>query len=205
LGKKPHHISARLHERQGKAVVFRQCVDFGVFIPYLSLMWGVERKWGRQRKLGSFEGGNAVKWTVRIEVTQDGKGPPTSDIGTITRSTGDLLPEQIGLTLEEGRQLLHRIQMAIIGHQVHGYEIRRRLCKGCGRHQRIKDTRRKCVQTAFGAFRLRGRRYRVCRCQARGIGTVLFPLGEIIPRRTTPEVRFLFAELGATMPCLLLR
>jgi hypothetical protein len=27
-----------------------------------------------------------------------------------------------------------------------------------------------------------------------------FPLGEIIPRRTTPEVRYLFAELGARMP-----
>jgi hypothetical protein len=118
-----------------------------------------------------------VKWTIRIEVTQDGKGPTTCDIGTITRSTGDLLPEQIGLSLEEGRQLLHRIQMAIIGHQVHGYEIRRRSCNGCGRHQRIKDTRRKCVQTPFGAFRLRGRRYRVCQCQPRGIRRVLFPLG----------------------------
>ncbi len=90
--------------------------------------------------------------------------------------------------------------MAIIGNQVHGYELRRTLCNDCGRHQRIKDTRRKCVQTAFGAFRLRERRYRVCRCQPREIGPVFFPLGEIIPRRTTPEVRFLFAELGATMP-----
>jgi hypothetical protein len=26
-----------------------------------------------------------------------------------------------------------------------------------------------------------------------------FPLGEIIPRRTTPEVRYLFAERGARM------
>ena len=109
-------------------------------------------------------------------------------------------PEQIGLTLEEGQQLLRGIQMAIIGNQVHEYELRRRLCNDCGRRQRIKDTRRKCVQTAFGAFRLRGRRYRACRCQLREIGPVFFPLGEIIPRRTTPEVRFLFAESGASMP-----
>ena len=26
-----------------------------------------------------------------------------------------------------------------------------------------------------------------------------FPLGEIIPRRTTPELRYLFAELGAAL------
>ena len=141
-----------------------------------------------------------MKWTIRIEVTLDGNGPSTRDVGTITRPIADLSPEQIGLTLEEGQQLLRRIQMAIIGNQVHGYELRRRLCNDCGRRQRIKDTRRKCVQTAFGAFRLRGRRYRVCQCQRREIGPVFFPLGEIIPRRTTPEVRFLFAELGATMP-----
>jgi hypothetical protein len=28
----------------------------------------------------------------------------------------------------------------------------------------------------------------------------LFPLGELIPRRTTPELRYLLAELGARMP-----
>jgi hypothetical protein len=142
-----------------------------------------------------------VKWTIRIEITQGGKGPTTRDIGTITRPIADLLPEQIGLTLEEGQHLLRRIQMAIIGHQVHGYELRRRLCNDCGRQRRIKDTRRKSVQTAFGAYRLRGRRYRVCHCGApREIAPAFFPLREIIPRRTTPEVRFLFAELGATMP-----
>ena len=84
-----------------------------------------EREWnvsgGDRHKIGPipFEGGTAVKWTIRIEVTQDGKGSTTRDIGTITRPIADLLPEQIGLTLEEGQQLLRRIQMAIIGHQVH--------------------------------------------------------------------------------------
>ena len=34
----------------------------------------------------------------------------------------------------------------------------------------------------------------------RGYSPAFFPLGELIPRRTTPEVRYLFAELGARMP-----
>jgi len=33
------------------------------------------------------------------------------------------------------------IQMAIIGNQVHEYELRRRLCNDCGRRQRIKASR----------------------------------------------------------------
>jgi hypothetical protein len=57
-----------------------------------------------------------VKWTIRIEVTlDDDNGPTTRDVGTITRPIADLSPEQIGLTLEEGQQLLRGIQMAIIG------------------------------------------------------------------------------------------
>jgi len=71
----------------------------------------------------------------------------------------------------------------------------------CGKPKRIKDIRTKCVQTVFGAFRFRGRRYRSCACRDHPDGYRQdFPLGEIIPRRTTPEVRYLFAELGARMP-----
>jgi hypothetical protein len=83
-----------------------------------------------------------VKWTIRIEVTlDDDNGPTTRDVGTIMRPIADLSPEQIGLTLEEGQQLLRGIQMAIIGNQVHEYELRRRLCNDCGRRQRIKASR----------------------------------------------------------------
>jgi hypothetical protein len=142
-----------------------------------------------------------MKWTIRIELTPDDNPPITSEIGTITRPIADLSPEQIGLTLEEGQQLLRRIQVEVIASQAHAYALCRRACVDCGRPKRIKDTRTKCVQTAFGAFRFRGRRYKACGCRDNPEGPRQdFPLGEIIPRRTTPEVRYLFAELGASMP-----
>jgi hypothetical protein len=47
-----------------------------------------------------------MKWTIRLELTPDGNRPITYDIGTITRPIADLSPEEIGLTLEEGQQLL---------------------------------------------------------------------------------------------------
>ena len=141
-----------------------------------------------------------MKWTIRIEFSVDGKEPSSCVVGTITRPVVDVLPEQIGLSLEEGQQLLRGVQMAILADQSHRYELGRVRCSDCGRRQRIKDTRCKCVQTAFGAFRLRGRRYWVCQCRAQSMDTLVFPLGEIISRRTTPEVRYLFAELGASMP-----
>jgi hypothetical protein len=89
----------------------------------------------------------------------------------------------------------------MITSQAYAYALCRRPCVHCGRPRRIKDVRTKCVQTAFGAFRFRGRRYRKCGCRDHtGELRQDFPLGEIIPRRTTPEVRYLFAELGARMP-----
>jgi hypothetical protein len=57
-----------------------------------------------------------MKWTIRVELTPDGNPPITYDIGTITRPIADLSPEQIGLTLEEGQQLLRRIQVEITWH-----------------------------------------------------------------------------------------
>jgi hypothetical protein len=142
-----------------------------------------------------------MKWTIRVELTPDGNPPITYDIGTITRPIANLSPEQIGLTLEEGQQLLRRVQVEIIASQAHAYALCRRACVDCGRPKRIKDTRTKCVQTVFCAFRFRGRRYRACGCRDHpGAFRQEFPLGEIIPRRTTPEVRYLFAELGAGMP-----
>jgi len=132
-----------------------------------------------------------MKWTIRVELTPDGNPPITYDIGTITRPIADLSPEQIGLTIEDGQQLLRRIQVKVIASQAHAYALCRRTCVECGRPKRIKDIRTKCVQTVFGAFRFRGRRYRACGCRDHPGGFRHdFPLGEIIPRRTTPKVRY---------------
>jgi len=107
-----------------------------------------------------------MKWTIRIELTPDDNEPITYDIGTITRPIVDLAPEQIGLTLEEGQQILRRIQVQITASQAHAYALCRRPCEYCRKPKLIKDVRTKCVQTVFGAFRFRGRRYRSCGCRA---------------------------------------
>jgi hypothetical protein len=55
-----------------------------------------------------------MKWTIRVELTPDGNPPITYEIGTITRPIADLYPEEIRLTLEEGQQLLRRIQVQMM-------------------------------------------------------------------------------------------
>jgi hypothetical protein len=108
-----------------------------------------------------------MKWTIRVELTPDGNAPITYEIGTITRPIADLDPEQIGLTREGGQQILPRVQVQMISSQAHAYALCRQPCLDCGRPRRVKDTRTKCVQAVFGAFRFRGRRYRACGCRTR--------------------------------------
>jgi hypothetical protein len=75
-----------------------------------------------------------MKWTIRIELTPDGNKPMTCDVGTITRPIDDLSPEQIGLTLEEGQQILRRVQVEMISSQVHAFALCRRCAHRGMRH-----------------------------------------------------------------------
>jgi hypothetical protein len=76
---------------------------------------------GLTRKIVSFIARRTapVKWTIRVELTPDGNEPITYGIGTTARPIADLAPEQIGLTLEEGQQLLRRVQVQMISRQAH--------------------------------------------------------------------------------------
>ncbi len=60
-----------------------------------------------------------------------------------------------------------------------------------GRHEHFLQEyslESKCVQTIHGGHRFHGRRINTCRCQVkRGYSPAFFPLGELIPRRTTPR------------------
>ena len=80
-----------------------------------------------------------MKWTIRLELTPDGNPPNTSEIGTVTRSIADLSPEEIGLTLEEGQELLRQLQIQIIASQAHAYALCGRRCAYCGKPKHVKD------------------------------------------------------------------
>ena len=45
-----------------------------------------------------------MQWTIRIEFTSEGNDAPSREVGIFTRA--ELQDELIGLTLEEGRQLI---------------------------------------------------------------------------------------------------
>jgi hypothetical protein len=64
-----------------------------------------------------------MQWTIKLEFTPDGGETIEREIGTITRPLSDLTPEEIGLTLTEGHELLRDIERRMIGDQVHIYAL----------------------------------------------------------------------------------
>ena len=69
-----------------------------------------------------------MQWTIKLEITPDGGGTISHEIGTITRPIGDLKSEEIGLTLAEGHELVRDIERRMISDQIHIYMFCFRRC-----------------------------------------------------------------------------
>jgi hypothetical protein len=63
-------------------------------------------------------------------------------VGRIDRPSQTLEPEAVGLTLEDGKRLLHSLQQAVIRAQAEEIHELSRICRGCHRRTSIKDYRR---------------------------------------------------------------
>jgi hypothetical protein len=67
-----------------------------------------------------------MKITIQITVEHENlEEPIVEEIGCLCR--GDLLPETLGLTLQEGKDLLAHIQATMVKHQAEEYVAQQRL------------------------------------------------------------------------------
>jgi hypothetical protein len=128
-----------------------------------------------------------------VETGADGQ-PQSADIMEIRRP-GDLSDvANLGLTLAEAKQLLARIQQAVVAAQARGHAALRPECRCCGRPCHLKDWRLHHIATLFGGVTVRLPRFRCagCGCNEAGAG---WP-----PRcRSTPELEQLQAHFSALM------
>ena len=71
-----------------------------------------------------------------VAVTEDGT-ERFQEIADLMRSETKI--ETIGMTLEESKQVLHKLQKTIVGHQVTAYLDQERPCPQCQKQRQIKD------------------------------------------------------------------
>jgi hypothetical protein len=111
-------------------------------------------------------------------------------------------PAELGLTLEDGKTILNGIEQDIIQTQVDIQSGLCRACVHCEEPRRVKDTRKRRLDTVFARVTVRCRRFIRCTCQG-GKARNLWPLGhwaKLGMKRFTPERIYLLAEWRSKLP-----
>jgi len=140
-----------------------------------------------------------MEFRICVEVRLAGRVVDQQVVAQVDREATGIGPEEIGLTLEEGKNVLRQVQAGVIHQQVEALQAAHWKCRQCGRKQRIKDRRRRCLRTIFGVVRVSCRRYLRCRCQG-GKRVTVWPLHGRQASSTTPELQYLYADWGSKMP-----
>jgi hypothetical protein len=136
-----------------------------------------------------------MKVQVIIEY-ENGEEALTHDVACLTR--GDLLPETLGLTLSEGKDLLGKMQKEMVYHQVANYILQHRQCSNCSSEHSVKDSKYISFRTLFGKLKLNSPRFYSCNCKPR-LKKSFSPLAVALPERISPEFLYLESKWPALM------
>ena len=134
-------------------------------------------------------------WVLRLVET--GIDGPARVIDVLdVRPLGGLAEiAKLGLTLAEAKQILARLQQAVVSVQADDHAVLRPDCSSCGQAGHVKAWRRHRVATLFGTVPVRLPRFRCPHC---GLGET--GIGWLPYCRTTPELDQLRAHVSALMP-----
>ena len=133
-------------------------------------------------------------WILRLVETGPDSTADGVDLIEIDRPTGLTEIANLGLTLPEAKQVLARMQQALVAAQAHDHAVQRPGCSSCNGICHIKDWRLHQIATLFGGVTVRLPRWLCTGC--RRIET-----GMSWPShcRSTPELDQLQAHLSALM------
>ena len=135
-----------------------------------------------------------MAWVLRlIETGADGQGR-SIDVLEISRPNTLHDIAGLGLTLPEAKQLLARVQQAVVAAQAHDHAAHRPDCSNCGGRCQVKDWRSHQVATPFGGVVVQLPRFRCSGC-GRGEAGTRWPAH----CRSTPELDQLQAHLSALL------
>ena len=123
----------------------------------------------------------------------------------IERRDARLDPSTLGLTLQEGRDLLRSAQQALVSGQVARWLQLRSHCRHCGSQYPHKDFRSVTYRSIFGRVQLPSPRWYRCACRNSPLAGRLprptwSPLTSALRQRVSPCLERLQVEFAAHMP-----
>ena len=125
---------------------------------------------------------------LQLVITADDGSEHRHQIADLDRGAPTLAT--LGVTLAESKQILGQIQQVLIGHQIAAYLADQRPCPACATPRRIKQQATAPFRTLFGRVQVANPRWYHCGCQPQSVKT-LRPLAQLLPERTSPELRYL--------------
>ena len=134
-------------------------------------------------------------WVLRLVETGTDNRAQSVEVMEISRPNGLRDIASLGLTLPEAKQLLARVQQAVVAAQARDHAGLRLDCAACGLRCHAKDWRPHQIATVFGGVTVRLRRF-LCSGCGRGETATSWPSH----CRSTPELDQLRAHLSALMP-----
>ena len=133
-----------------------------------------------------------VTWILTLTEVRDNRTVSRRKVISLERSDRIKSADDVGLRLDEAKQLLASVQRAVAASQFRRDDERRAICGTCGHRQSIKDYRARAIDTLFGRVDVRCPRYRCRRCAL----TVAPPSLS----RATSEFDTIRASLAAHLP-----
>lgn len=111
----------------------------------------------------------------------------------------NLTPETLGITLQEGKNILKNLQSVMVTNQAQGYIAQYKICQECGKECNIKDGKNKITyRTPFGKLKISSPRFYTCTCDTTK-GKSFSPIAKLLSERTSPELLYLQSKWSSLM------
>jgi len=130
-----------------------------------------------------------MKLKIQLVFSGDKNTPEAVEEITLLEK-GDGRLEDLGLTLEESKEILSNLQRRIVERQAAAYAENHRACEHCGKACRKKGFSSICFRTLFGNVDLKSPRFYCCECHEQESKT-FSPLTSLFCEHTAPELLFL--------------
>jgi hypothetical protein len=138
-----------------------------------------------------------MRWIVTAEVIRDDGTSESVELGSVQRGASTAAND-VGLTLAESKPLVAQLQAFVVHEQLRRHSEEARVCASCGTRRALKDYRGRRIATALGTVSVKAPRFRGCHCA--NSKPSMSPVSQLLPGRTTPELRHLQVTLGARLP-----
>ncbi len=136
---------------------------------------------------------------VFLEITaEDGSAGGAAEVAVFEKQTER--PEDLGLSIAEGKALTAAIQQQLVDAQVATWAERHRCCEACGARRHSKGSHPVIFMTLYGDVGISSPRLHRCPCQGTGGPATMSPLRDLIPDHVAPERLYLEARWSSLVP-----